>query len=779
MTEGQYINVMPHPRILGVLGDIEFSHWQCLAELVDNSFDEFQSAGENRERPSVSISLPAANSQRATAEITVRDNGRGMSLDAVTNAISAGWTSNGRHGSLGLFGMGFNISTARLGRRTTVRTGQAGDPDWIEVTLDLVKIADSAEYQAPYRLVAKSNPDEHGTTITISDLKQEQYTTLCRPQTQTVIREKLGDVYSYLLHTKSFLLTINGKKVKPRLPCIWDEKRTVIRQGVEIHAVQNIERELSPKKACMVCGYWSSADADRCEECGQDRLELRERRIWGWIGVQRYVHRSDYGLDFLRNGRKILLKDKRVFYWQDEDSLAEQELEYPIDSKTQMGRIVGEIHCDHVAPNYQKTAFEFETAEWRQVLREVRGSSPLRPTIAKRLGLSENRSALALLYTGFRRQDPGLKYLIPGDGRAALHDKALRWADLMRLGDHEYQTDEVWYRAAHQHDNPVSAEAESENDDILPGFGTDLLKPESPSSTSTGQSGEAKAEDEVAGEDDVPVETLEQRLQRYRANAEALVDLGGTYFLEGLGRIELVAWAVRGQTLVSGDGRTAPVVVSMVRAPRLEVFINTGHPLFSENGADLRDLALVEVAEFMRVRANSVSTPLTEIIAQLKAQTSSPRLTAAAMAEESERLLEQVRGAMVAPVSENPAIHWLLLTQEERARSERKFAVQSGGEFSWNDALTNGDFIRYAPASAVIRIVQETPDIFLDGRVFTRGYVALSDPEARALVVERLINPLSDLALLEQHRPRLDVDEMARVRISCRLIARELVTDNN
>ncbi|MER7769882.1 ATP-binding protein [Kitasatospora sp. NPDC096140] len=772
MTDGQYINVMPHPRILGVLGDIEFSHWQCLAELVDNSFDEFQAAGEPKDRPSVSISLPTANSQRSTAEITVRDNGRGMSLDAVTNAISAGWTSNSRHGSLGLFGMGFNISTARLGRKTTVRTGTAGDPDWIEVTLDLVKIADSAEYQAPYRLVPKSSPDEHGTTITISDLKQEQYTTLCRPQTQNVIREKLGDVYSYLLHTKSFLLTLNGKKVKPRLACVWDEKRTVTRQGVEINAVQRIERVLSPKKACMVCGYWSSADADRCEECGQGSLELRDRKIWGWIGVQRYVHRSDYGLDFLRNGRKILLKDKRVFYWQDEDGLGEQELEYPIDSKTPMGRIVGEIHCDHVAPNYQKTAFEFETAEWRQVIREVRGSSPLRPTIAKRLGLPENRSSLALLYSGFRRQDPGLNYLIPGDGRTALHDKALRWADLMRLGDHEYQSDEVWYRAAYQHDNPVSAEPAPERGEILPGFGADLLEPEA-----SGEGADA-AEREPTTEA-ASAETIDQRLQRYRDHAEALVDLDGRYFLDELGRVELAAWAVRGQTLVTGDGRTAPVVVSMIRAPRLEVFIDTGHPLFSENGADLRDLALVEVAEFMRVRANSLSTPLTEIVAQLKTQTSSPRLTAAAMAEESERLLDQVRGAMVAPVSENPAIHWLLLTQDERARSERKFAVQSGGDFSWNDALTNGDFIRYAPASAVIRVIQQSPDSFLDGRVFKRGYVSLSDPEARALVVERLINPLSDLALLEQHRPRLDADEMARIRVSCRLVARDLVIDNS
>ncbi|GAA2996590.1 hypothetical protein GCM10010519_31940 [Streptomyces lactacystinicus] len=774
MTEDQYINVTPHPRILGVLGDIEFSHWQCLAELIDNSFDEFQAAGGTVDRPSVAISLPPANSQRATAEITVQDNGRGMSLDAVTNAISAGWTSNGRHGSLGLFGMGFNISTARLGRRTTVRTSRAGDPDWIEVTLDLVQIANSSKYQAPYRAVPKANRDEHGTTVTISDLKQEQYATLCRPQTQNVIREKLGEVYSYLLAEKGFLLTLNGKKVKPRLPCVWDEKRTVTRQGVEIHAVQKIDHALSVKNACMACGYWSSADAERCEECGQDRLELRERKIWGWIGIQRYVHRTDYGLDFLRNGRKIMLKDKRVFYWEDEDSLAEAELEYPIDSgAVQMGRIVGEIHCDHVAPNYQKTAFEFETAEWRQVLREVRGTSPLRPKIAKKLGLPENRSPLALLYAGFRRQDPGLNYLIPGDGRNALHEKATLWATLMRAGDYEYQTDEAWYRAAYQHDNPVAVEPQPGNDDILPGFGAGLLDPDdqaaggaAPASTVAGQE---PPEDVTA-----PVETLDQRLQRYRDSADPIVDLTGPYYLEDLGRVDLTAWAVRGEHLVTKDGQGAPVIVSMVRAPRLEVFIDTGHSIFREYGTDIRDLALVEVAEFMRVRANNVSMPLSETVARLKVQTSSPRLTPAAMAEESERLLEQVRMAMVAPVSANPAVHWLLLTKDERADAERRFAVEADGTSPWNEAVTSGEFMRYVPASAVIRIIQDSPEAFLDGCVFKRGYIALSDPGARALVVERLINPLGDLALLEQHRPRLDVEELARIRISCRLIARDL-----
>src|SRR5262249_45377712 len=159
----------------------------------------------------------------------------------------------------------------------------------------------------------------------------------------------LGEVYSYLLDKRGFLLTVNNTSVAPHRPCVWDEERFVTRQGVEIHAIQHIDQPLSDKKVCGVCGHWSPVEAERCEECDSPRINLRERRIWGWIGIQRYVHKTDYGIDFLRNGRKILVKDKRVFKWWDDDELSEPELEYPIDEKSPMGRIAGEIHCDHVS----------------------------------------------------------------------------------------------------------------------------------------------------------------------------------------------------------------------------------------------------------------------------------------------------------------------------------------------------------------------------------------------------------------------------------------------
>ncbi|MFJ2674717.1 ATP-binding protein [Streptomyces sp. NPDC087525] len=769
MGDSQYINVQPHPRILGVLGDIEFSHWQCLAELVDNCFDEFRSAGDHAVNPTVSIVLPAANTPRSTAAIIVKDNGRGMGLEAVTNAISAGWSSNGRHGSLGLFGMGFNISTARLGRQTSIRTSRAGDTHWVEVVLDLLRISRSSDYLAPYRLVPKPDVNEHGTTVTISDLKTEQFDSLRRPQTQKVIREKLGDIYSYLLHERGYRLTINGTKVSPRLACVWDESRYVTRSGVEIPAVLRIDKSLSDKQVCMDCGYWSRVDAQVCEECGQSRLKPSERRIWGWLGVQRYVHSTDYGVDFIRNGRKILLKDKRVFYWQDDDELIEPELEYPIDSKKQMGRLVGEVHCDHVAPNYQKTAFEFETHEWRQVLREVRGGSPLRPQIARRLGLPENASPLARLYAGFRRQDAGLRYLIPGDGTRALHERAVEWAERFRDGDPAYQTDEIWYQAAYQHDNPVLPGPRPESDEILPGLGPtvsgeeDTRTVDAPSKAQTPEPAE---------------ETLEQRLVRYRANAEPVLELAGTYSVPTLGSIELSVWAVRGQQLHNKEGVEAPIVAIMPRAPRLEVFIDIDEPLFKEQGTDTRDLALIEVAEFMRVRARSVSTPLSSVLSRLKSQSGTAPLTPAAMADEAERILDDIRSGLVVPVSESPRQHWDALTVAERSAAERRFAVESTPGSSWEQSILSGNFVRYVPASAIVRMISAAPEAFLDGRLFKRVYAPLTDATARELVVERLVNPLSDLALLEQHRPRLDAEELARIRFSCRLVSRDVV-DND
>ncbi|MCF2435226.1 ATP-binding protein [Streptomyces thinghirensis] len=98
-----------------MLGEIEFDEWQCVAELVDNSFDDFseidRSGAEWPDGYRVSVSLPSSSS----GELVVTDTGRGMDYERLERAVRAGWSGNDMHDKLGLFGMGFNVATARLG----------------------------------------------------------------------------------------------------------------------------------------------------------------------------------------------------------------------------------------------------------------------------------------------------------------------------------------------------------------------------------------------------------------------------------------------------------------------------------------------------------------------------------------------------------------------------------------------------------------------------------------------------------------------------------------
>lgn len=123
MTGQSKIDITPHPRILQVLGEIEFKPSQCVAELIDNAIDGFLDA-EKTGFPIQNATVQVAFGQES---VVIKDNGPGMSLAELENAVKAGWTSHEPFGNLGLYGIGFNIATARLGSTTTIWTTKTGD----------------------------------------------------------------------------------------------------------------------------------------------------------------------------------------------------------------------------------------------------------------------------------------------------------------------------------------------------------------------------------------------------------------------------------------------------------------------------------------------------------------------------------------------------------------------------------------------------------------------------------------------------------------------------
>ena len=62
MTMNDEIDVTPSPRVLRMLGEIDFKAWQCLCEIIDNSIDSFSSHDfQGDVEKQIKITLPSTN----------------------------------------------------------------------------------------------------------------------------------------------------------------------------------------------------------------------------------------------------------------------------------------------------------------------------------------------------------------------------------------------------------------------------------------------------------------------------------------------------------------------------------------------------------------------------------------------------------------------------------------------------------------------------------------------------------------------------------------------
>jgi hypothetical protein len=748
------LDLTPDPRILEVLGKIPYQPWQCLAELIDNSFDELLSYtdhGSAAEPAAVHINVPKASTPSADALVGVSDCGRGMSRETLERSLRAGYTGKTGLGTLGLFGMGFNISTARLGNRTEVRTTRAGDPYWLVATIDLREMQRRASFRIPVRHDSKEDPAEHGTQIIVRDLNPEMLETLRRPNTMSAVRRKLGRVYSYLLRSAQpvpgapgeslagcgISLYLNGKRIEPWIPCAWSESRSVSYRGSDVCAIQVINHPLTDAYACIHCGNWQRQyNSSRCLQCNGDGLELRERRVSGWLGVQRYLHESEFGVDFIRNGRAILTGDRELFTWQDPDT-GDKFLEYPIEIPYD-GRLVGEIHLDHVQVDYQKTDFKRETPEWREAVIHLRGEGPMREQKARERGFPENRSPLGLLFKAFQRNDPGLRSLIPGDGSHATHETAREWGRLFHQGLPVYQTDEKWYEAAARHDELKtrgrgSAGHVQKVSDLSSRTGLDAL-PNGPLPGKDLPSGGPEASPRPA-----KGETEDERFERYRKGAREFYDLAGEITVAGIGKRQVRVFETASE-LANASGTAVPVVSRAGTGMNLEVFVNGEHPVFREFGRDPRDYAIIEIAQVLRALARS-DTPITVVAAEVTYQFPDQRTTTSALRDRAQTIVARGRELMVPIVTSRPAEMWAILPQDRKVAAERD-AARINPTLDWREATRDGRFTAYLDCGAIAALVGQGPGPFLDGAVFTANWSGWSDQEARDRQVSQVVRLL-------------------------------------
>ncbi|WP_035851038.1 ATP-binding protein [Kitasatospora azatica] len=454
------LDITPTPQVLVALTRTPISPLDALSELIDNAIDSFRAAataGKPSPVRQVIIEIPsAAEVSRGEGLVRVRDTGPGLSEEQIADSMRAGFSSKNHFDTLGLFGMGFNIATGKLGRITRVVSARAQDPHAIQVTLDLPKLIQEQSFAAEAEQVPKPPGLTHGTVVEIrgwwpdGDGNSGFIRNLAKLPRKT-LRDRLGRRYASLLRTDSstpVIISVNGERCQPFEHCVWSKERFVERQSHgKVPARIDFDEQISRARRCLHDGTDFGVSAT-CPRCGGTESRQVVHRVRGWVGIQRFDDQNDFGIDLIRNGRVIRVAEKAAFFEFADESTGRSEREYPIDQ--QYGRIVGEVHLDQVPVDFQKQNFQQATDEWQDAMRYLRGGSLL-PT--KWSDEERNESPVSRLFQGYRkvrnfgRSDMYMGQYNPAKGKADRISRDTERAYHQKFLDREpgYYTDEKWW----------------------------------------------------------------------------------------------------------------------------------------------------------------------------------------------------------------------------------------------------------------------------------------------------------------------------------------------
>lgn len=768
----QELDLTPDPRVLQMLGEITLPQWRCLAELIDNSIDGFASAPTPIDNPEITVSLPSADTE--IARVVVKDNGPGMSIETLEHALKAGWTGNNPLSALGLFGMGFNIATARLGLVTEVWTTRAGDPEYVGVRIDLNELRATRSFKVPRQTRPKSNHNDHGTEIIISKLKPDQRAYLHRTTNQKTIRKQLAKTYSPLLARTGagrFRLQVNSARVEALRPCVWNEERSVeLPDGTTVSAIERFDIPLAPRRYCVHCMRTLANDEATCPT-GSAACEVVEtpRRLHGWVGIQRYLDETSFGLDFIRNGRKIEIGNKELFVWTEGEA---PEIEYPIDDPRGRGRFVGEIHMDHCRVTYTKDRFERDDPAWGEMTRLVRGDGPLRPIAAKKLSYEGNDSPLYRLFQAFRRSSPqGKNGLWSRVLVVRNNDRAKQMADAFHEGDVEFLTDDRWYQLVEEQDKEVLGDKGSGDkpaeDPELPGGFVDDGTPSPP---------------ETPTEPPAPEPEVKPPPARHALHELTRKYAHPTYRVE----YEVQAFAVDEEDPHLPAGSPWLLRLDDVATRTYGFLVNVSHEVFRSTTMTPLDGLMTELAhrtvDFLKGQIAEVS--FAGVLADLRAlYCRESRLDPQEIIALASKALSEIATALSGRMeADQGAAAFAELDEAEQEAIVRRMADREISDHK--AAIASGAFWDYAQAATVRRYFGLHPEAFLDGVYWEDSYANLDfgservTAEARERVRARYDAYLADAIWLASQSAsdldRADRDALVRAICSVKLLRPDL-----
>lgn len=780
------LDITPTPRILRTLGEIPFQTWQCVAELIDNSIDAFLSettAIPDELEKRIVVTWTSDSVAAVDRTIEVSDNACGMSIEQLQNAVRAGYSSNDPIENLGLFGMGFNISTARLGEVTTIMSTRSGDTEWVGVKIDFQELSDNKRFEAPIIREPKADHAECGTKITISRLRNGILTEL--PSKGNEIRQRLEAVYAPLLSKQEISIYIKGKQLRPKSHCVWSESRYVRYNDQNVSARVNIDRNLGDALFDVNRNCYLTADEAEPHYLAQQNglpfpsnIVERGKRLTGWLGIQRYADPNDFGIDFIRNGRKILVSDKSLFQYENPIS-GQKELQYPLELGTSVGgRIVGELHVDYLLPTYQKNDFDRSDNSWVQTVDAICGAGPFLPKSRKALGFPEqSASPLGVLVNAFRRIDKGTKCLF------APNDVAKRYAAEFRKGMPDYLDDTLWWKAAQEEDqkqNTGGTRSTAVNTGDVPSDDIGAyLGGESGSPTPTPQPGGSS----VNTPQSTPVTPETSKLDDLILNSSIVSQLSGrNYKFGNTGSLNVRVYELnRGVILLRGERKPCFFQSDGIDC---DFVYDPLHPLLAQYPITPKMLLLQYLAE--KLKARDSLPDLVSVFAELVETTmQDAKIDRQSLQDRASGAFELLREKLMTGLK-GSAAEVVRCIHESAGEVEETITnlIQSNPALlvAFQSNTPEGfDAIYFVPPKTLYRLVDRFPEQVFDGKVLQTPYSAINlhdemaTGRARDEAKDRALSFIKDtLRVISGYNQRVQKNELARASLSVDFLLKEL-----
>jgi len=733
------LNITPSMDLVRLIGEISnLKGHACIAELIDNSIDAFIGSEIDQDSNKIDVQIPSSHMLEKDTPLTVVDNGKGMNAEELESALTAGISSKTFDGTLGLFGIGFNVACATLGKKVSVRTSRSDMDHDLLAIIDLDQIRKfrrkDKTTQIDYMKVEKTF-NNSGTIVEISHYLPKAKSLLNIKRVQN----ELNKSYSSIISEKyNISISVNEKPLIPYVFCIWNKNRYVDTQKHgKVYAYHEIEEKLIAEKYFSINDGMYVDDTD-INDYDENDLVKRPITISGWLGIQRFLDQDNYGINVVRNGRVILRMEKDQFFkWKnrydiDDDILEgykywdknkEEMRSYPIDNEVMGGRIVGEIHANFIHPNPIKNKLANDEDEaWLAVLEEIKGISPLQPRISEELGFEKNISPLAMLYSAYRYNSPvGKKTLLCGhSNKVNANSKAKNIAQYFYDGKEEYQNDDKWYEMV------VKAEINVDDDEV------DLITDEhGDNDTGTGDDTNDNNDGDNANDPFEGAELIAE--QKY--DIESFID-------EKPIKVQIYEYKP------DDDELTKPISFVPDGLTKRKVYINRNHDLFIDFADDWKDLVLLEVASIYQKNKviNNADWHLSEIYYELKKKyDSDSMLNVKLLCTQAESIVDRIQEYLVKNKEVlNDEVTYLLSEDELKSLKNNYIRRKKKPIKNIDELVKDSSFLGYMDRSYIYKYIKLHPEHIFDDKVFTLPYADL-DEDIREELLDEYMDSINDI----------------------------------